>query len=160
MCHPMLMSNRSCKNGSRNECVQRGQPFCCLPLCLLFLCSLSLSNAHFILLRGEDWKSRARRGGHTATFLSVLCWVGSTLPLRGWWGGMALWRNQPGASIAVIIIWIQDCWICNFGPLHGWEMTCLRWADTLSVCNAAAFPPPTVTLPWSSPVSTGGWVHL
>lgn len=91
-------------------------------LSLSFIPVLSLafpSDAHSPLLRGEECKGRARRGGHTATFLSVLCWLGRTLPLRSWWGGMALWRNQPGASIAVIIIWIQDCWVRSFCPLRG-----------------------------------------
>lgn len=122
---------------------------------LSFITVLSLSLSFFqmhtlLLLHGEESKSRAQRGGHTATFLSMLCWLGWTLPLRGWWGRMALWRNQPGASIAVIIIWIQDCWICSFGPLRGWEMTCLCSPDTRSVYSETTHPPSTTTLPCST----------
>lgn len=97
--------------------------------------------------RRRKWEQSA---GRTATFLCMLCWLGWTLPLRGWWGGMALWRNQPGASIAVIIIWIRDCWICTFGPLRGWEMTCLRSPDTLSVCGETTHLPSAATLPHST----------
>lgn len=120
----------------------------CSPFFLLH-CFLFLSNAHSPFAP-QSRKSRARRGGHTATFLSMLCWLGRTLPLRGWWGGMALWRNQPSASIAVIIIWIPDCWICSFGPLRGWEMTCLCSPDTLSVCSETAHPASTTTPPCST----------
>lgn len=165
MCFSMLMSNRRCKRERRrqSECPTRIVFRFSTTLSLSFYsCALSLflSNAHTALLHGEEWKSKAERGGHTATFLSVLCWLSWTLPLRSWWGGMALWKNQPGASIAVIIIWIQECWICSFGPLRGWEMTCLCSSDTLSVCSKTTHPPSTTTLRCSTPVSTGRWVLL
>lgn len=83
-------------------------------------------------------------------FYLAFCWLSWTPSPRGWWGGMALWRNQPGASIVVIIIWKQDCWICSFGPLHGWEMTCLCLPDTLSVYSEAAQPVSASTQPSST----------
>lgn len=61
-----------------------------------------------------EWKAKGRGG--TMTFLSLLCWLSPTLPLRSWWGGIALRKIQPGASIPVIIIWIPDCWICSSAP--------------------------------------------
>lgn len=78
--------------------------------------------------------------GLMATVLSVLCWLSWAHPLRGWWEGMALWRKRPGASIAAVIIWIQDCWVRSFGPLHGWEMTCLYLLGTLSVSTPQTLP--------------------
>lgn len=96
--------------------------------------------AHNGLLHKGEEKKKAVRGGHTATLSSMLCWLGWTLPLRAWWGRMALQRSQPGASIAVIIIWIQDCWIHNSGPLHGWEMTCLCLSDASSIYRQAPHP--------------------
>lgn len=45
-------------------------------LSLSFIPVLSLafpSDAHSPLLHGEECEGRAQRGGHTATFLSVLC---------------------------------------------------------------------------------------
>ncbi len=78
--------------------------------------------------------------GHMATFLSVLCWVGWTLPLRGWWEGMALWRQRAGASVAAVIVSIEYCRVRSFGPLHGWEMTCLYLPGTLSVSTWLSGP--------------------
>lgn len=146
----MLMSNRSCKRDTQTEWASHEESFSiCSPF--FYYTAFPFSQMHtLLLLHGVESKSRARRGGHTATFLSMLRWLSWTLPLRGWWGGMALWRNQPSASIAVIIIWIPDCWICSFGPLRGWEMTCLHSPDTLSVCRETAHPAPTTTLPCST----------
>lgn len=75
-----------------------------------------------------------------ATFLSVLCWLDCTLPLRGWWEGMALCREEAGASIVAFIFWIQYCWVRSFGPLLGWEMTCLHLPGTLSVSTSLFRP--------------------
>ncbi len=79
--------------------------------------------------------------------------------------GLSLWEadeeewpcggNQPGASIAVIIIWIQECWVCSFGPLRGWEMTCLCSPDTLSVYSETTHPSSPTTLLCST---LSGWV--
>lgn len=81
-------------------------------------------------------------------FLSVLCWLSWTLPLRGWWEGIALWRKQLGVSIASLIIWIQHRWVCTCSPLHGWEMTCLCMPGTLSVSMYSLDPSSTSKLLW------------
>lgn len=139
----------------QESCEKKTEWMCTISRLSVFFCiipafPLCFPQIHTLLfLRGVE-RSRAQRGGHTATFLSVLCWLGWTLPLRGWWGGMALWRNQPSASIVVIILWIQDCWICSFGPLRRWEMTCLCSPDTLSVYSKTTHPPAWATQPSST----------
>lgn len=71
----------------------------CSPCFFYYYAAFSFPQMHtLLLLHGVESKSRTRRGGHTATFLSMLCWLGRTLPLRGWWGGMALWR-EPAECI-------------------------------------------------------------
>lgn len=46
-------------------------------------------------------------------------------------------------------------------PPRGWEMTCLRWPDTLSVCEPARSSSVcSGPLPLLNPVGTGRWVLL
>lgn len=106
----------------------------CLPsvssFVFVFLCSLYYSQMQTVLcITKKKKKKNSESRGHTATFLYVLCWLDWTLPLRGWWGRMALWSNQPGASIAVIIMWIQEVLNKQLWPpvWMGNDLSVLAW---------------------------------
>lgn len=126
---------------------------------LSFISLLSFSQMHtLLLLHREESKSKAQRGGHTATFLSLLCWLGWTLPLRGWWGEMALWRNQPGASschhhmnpgLLNLQLW-PPTWMGNDLSALVWHSLCLQQNHSFSVYNTSLL----------NPVSMGRWVLL
>lgn len=96
------------------------------------------------------------------TFLSVFCWLGWTLPLRGWWEGMAFWMKRPRASIPSVIIWIQHRGVHSCKPLPGWEMTCRYLPGTLSVSMYSLDPSATQAIVtfWPSACKVSGFPKM